>query len=182
VNTRLFAADELFFHRDLVDLATSTNTFDKKTKRLTSPVFAGVCGPLFEVANSEPIMSNVASTGWLSYALRRRIKKLFLFLHSNNKPPYPQRDYPWFSHQSWIDYGTFYRCSSVWASVRKTACNALGGMEILGDLLTVHPGTLIKSSPHCYGWQFNTCIVCLALYFEDRLQAREQELQHGSKM
>ncbi len=130
-NSRWFASDELFLHRDVIDVSVNTPFMLKKLTRLTQPVFADLAGPLYDVTNSNngmPARASILSRG--VGRIKRKLRKGSTSCSRESSI----KQYPWFDDGSWIDYRVFQRESKAWRNVMHQAADRVQGSHVLDEL------------------------------------------------
>lgn len=163
VNTRIFPADELFLHRDIVNVAASAHQLHKLNKQLVTPVFARLAGPLAKLPNANTGVA--ADAGWWRKVLHRRMQRL-----RGRKKPTPRYEYPWFADHSWIDYQTFQRVAPRWQALRRRALECPAGLAVLAGVLKDDPRSYIETFHEPLGNRLDYKLIQTALHFERAAQ------------
>jgi hypothetical protein len=159
VNTRVFCADELYLHRDVLDVERTAHPYHKITKRLVTPVFARVAGPLARVLNANTGLP--ADVGWPRMVFERRLRA---WLGRVEAPP--RYEYPWFADHSWIDYHKFQLYSPRWQALRQRALRCSSGLDVLSNVLREDPRSQIETFQEHMGNRFDYKLVQMALHYE----------------
>lgn len=156
-NMRLFASDELFLYRDILEVACSCRPLPKMMERLTAPVFAALCGPLAHIETTKTGLP--ADLGWLQTRLRLRWNRL---LRRDVPRTNGFNDAPWFADHSWVDLRMLQRYSAAWAALRRRAAGA-AGVEVLAAVLQIDPRRLLTGFNENLSCEFQVAAVQLAL-------------------
>lgn len=143
-NAQLFPADELFFHRDVLEVARTAGAFDKKTQRLALGAFARLAAAFMAIPNSNTLLPPGA--GWIRRAWHRRLRAWWPAAAGNPPPADPSRP-PWFAEHSWVDYDVLQRRSTVWAARRAAAGRVAAVHDLLAPVFAEDPRRLFDPHP-----------------------------------
>jgi hypothetical protein len=165
---RLAPSDELFLHRDVIQIATSTSVLDKQVGRLLRPAARRVMGSLASLKSANTLVP--ADYGWL----RERLAIRLYGLRRRAALPQPGADAkPWFVQGSWINHRLFQIHSRRWQAMREGALASSHGLDVLASAISADPRGLIHQYQDQLGERCNHMLVQIALHFNrDRRSAR----------
>jgi hypothetical protein len=176
-NMRLFPADELFLHRDVIEVARIAPPVPKLMQRLTGPVFARLCGPLARIENTKTGLPS--DLGWLGTRLHTRLRRWRERLHPRSDvSAAPGAARPWYTEDSWPNLRLLQQRSTVWAELRRRAAASDAGMDLLASVLHIDPRGLLSGFNEALGSEFQVAAVQLALWLAEPRSTAELRTTH----
>jgi asparagine synthase (glutamine-hydrolysing) len=135
-NMRLFPADELFIHREIVEVARIARFIHKKSRELVRQVFARIGGPLARIENSNTYLP--ANSSLFRESLFKR--------HPGSRLGGTQRDasFPWLTDALTVDLAVLLECSPRFAELRCAASQRSDGIDVLAGVLN-DPRSALKA-------------------------------------
>ena len=174
-NARLFTADELFFHRGLVEVAAKLPIHERLRGRLSKRVFPRLYGDLGRIEDSGTGLPADASPA----ASRRRAGQAGGHAAGNGlaradatPPAAPSRD-PWNDVQhSWVDWESLQKHSPTWASYRSALADS-PALDVLDGILRGGADRFVRGYQDEAGFLFNRAAVQLACAIDRTLRGAD---------
>ena len=165
-NMRLFLADELFLHRDIIEVSRVAHHLPKLMQLLTRPVFTQLCGPLARIQTAKTGLP--ADLGWLNTRLRLRLRRWReRFVKRPAAAPAPNHVLPWYTDDSWPDFRLLQKHSPAWAALRAHAAASEPGLDLLASVLHIDPRSVFSAFNEALSCEFQAAAIQIALWFAD---------------